>query len=85
MREFRHVLSLIRQPPAGSDCKEAHQDGLIEEFSTPDPGKDQCVCVMSYSGCYGDYCGRCILALRGWAHEHEYQPPAPPVTPPVPP
>jgi len=25
-----------------------------------------CVCVMSYRGCYGEYCGRCSLALRGW-------------------
>jgi hypothetical protein len=21
---------------------------------------------MSYRGCYGEYCGRCVLALRGW-------------------
>lgn len=23
-------------------------------------------CIMSYRGGFGDYCGRCILALRGW-------------------
>jgi hypothetical protein len=23
-------------------------------------------CVMDYSGCYGEFCGRCNLKLRGW-------------------
>ncbi len=25
-----------------------------------------CKCVMDYMGCYGDFCGRCLLKLRGW-------------------
>ena len=25
-----------------------------------------CTCLMGYQGCYGEYCGRCVLALRGW-------------------
>ena len=74
IHEFGHVFWLVHQPPAGADCAGAHQPGLIEAFQKPDPAKDECVCVMSYSGCYGDYCGRCILAMRGWAHDHTFTP-----------
>jgi hypothetical protein len=40
--------------------------------SSNDPGHDAVdhdygdMCVMSYRNCDGDYCGRCLLHLRGW-------------------
>lgn len=69
LHEVGHVLGLCHQPPAGADLVAAHQDPLTEPFLTPNA--DQTVCVMSYSGCYGDYCARCILQLRGWASAHD--------------
>ena len=35
-----------------------------EPYTRPQPNDD--TCVMSYSTCYGEYCARCVLALRGW-------------------
>lgn len=69
IHEIGHVLGLAHQPPAGADILAAHQDPVLEAFSRP--SKDQCVCVMSYSGCYGDLCGKCLMSLRGWAQTHE--------------
>ncbi len=72
LHELGHVLGLCHQPPAGADLADAHQAPVVEPFQTPTA--DQAVCVMSYSGCYGDYCGRCILQLRGWASTHDADP-----------
>ncbi|MCA9710954.1 MAG: hypothetical protein KDK70_34250, partial [Myxococcales bacterium] len=70
IHEVGHVLGLCHQPPAGGDIADAHQPGLIDPFLKPND--DQVVCVMSYSGCYGDYCGKCLLQLRGWASAHHW-------------
>jgi hypothetical protein len=72
LHEVGHVLGLCHQPPAGADLEPAHQSPIMEAFQTPTA--EQTVCVMSYSGCYGDYCGRCILQLRGWASSHDADP-----------
>jgi hypothetical protein len=68
IHEIGHVLALAHQPPAGADIEEAHQKPIKEPFKCPD--SEQCVCVMSYSGCYGDLCGKCVMTLRGWAQTH---------------
>lgn len=68
IHEIGHVLALAHQPPAGADIEEAHQDPVKQPFKRPKP--EQCVCVMSYSGCYGDLCGKCLMSLRGWAQTH---------------
>lgn len=67
IHELGHVLGFAHQPPAGADLARPHQTAVMDSFQTPTP--DQCVCVMSYSGCYGDLCGACILSLRGWKQE----------------
>lgn len=72
LHEVGHVLGLCHQPPAGADLEPAHQAPITEPFQTPND--DQTVCVMSYSGCYGDFCARCILQLRGWASAHDADP-----------
>lgn len=63
--EMGHALALSHQPPAGADIEAAHQPPIMQPFQAPK--NDQAVCVMSYSGCYGDYCAMCLLSLRGWA------------------
>jgi hypothetical protein len=67
LHEIGHVLGLAHQPPAGADLLNAHETPVTDSFQTPNA--DQTVCVMSYSGCYGDYCGECILSLRGWSQQ----------------
>lgn len=56
----------------------AHELGhvMVRQHAPPAPGagpqpdchqaQAECICVMSYAGCFGEYCGRCGLALRGW-------------------
>ncbi|GEM_PF-4397787 len=68
LHEVGHVLGLCHQPPAGADIEDCHEPGVLNPFSEPE--LRQTVCVMSYSGCYGDYCGKCILQLRGWHSAH---------------
>ena len=70
LHEFGHVLGLAHQPPAGADLQDAHQGPVAAPFSRPDVAAGEAVCVMSYSGCYGDYCGHCLLALRGFHQTH---------------
>ena len=55
LHELGHVLVRQHAPddPAGADA-DSHQ--AIAD----------CLCIMSYRGCYGEYCGRCVLAFRGW-------------------
>lgn len=55
--EGGHCLFHIHAPPNGPGHEvEAHQEN-------PDT---ECMCVMSYRGSFGDYCGRCTMMLRGW-------------------
>ncbi len=75
IHELGHNLGFAHQVPAGGDIEAAHQKspftrtpGQAEAFVQPTA--DECVCVMSYSGCYGDLCGMCIMSLRGWAQSH---------------
>lgn len=68
IHELGHVLALCHQPPAPASIADAHQPAITTTFTAPTG--DQCVCVMSYSGCYGEFCGGCILSLRGWASAH---------------
>ncbi|HBY63337.1 MAG TPA: hypothetical protein DEH78_26235, partial [Solibacterales bacterium] len=63
LHEFGHVLGLAHQMPAGASLVDAHQRAVNDPWQKPTA--DQCVCVMSYSGCYGDLCGECLLSLRG--------------------
>ncbi|APR80247.1 Hypothetical protein A7982_05594 [Minicystis rosea] len=63
--ELGHVLALKHQYPLPSDGDvEQHQIQTVNAWTTP--AATDCVCVMSYHGCYGEFCARCILALRGW-------------------
>lgn len=64
LHEVGHVLGLCHQYYGGGSIDAAHQTAIRTKFKKPDD--DQCVCVMSYNGCYGDYCGKCLLSLRGW-------------------
>jgi hypothetical protein len=70
LHELGHVLGLAHQVPAGADLLAAHQSPVATPFTRPDVAAGQAVCLMSYSGCYGDYCGHCILALRGFHQTH---------------
>lgn len=53
--ELGHVLVRQHAPLTGNATAQAdcHQD------------TNECYCVMSYTGCLGEYCGRCGMALRG--------------------
>ncbi|WP_437646623.1 hypothetical protein [Sorangium sp. So ce362] len=68
IHELGHVLMLCHQAwpsdTGGSDAK-MHQPPPAAKLATPAP--NDVVCVMSYAGCYGELCGRCLLSLRGWA------------------
>jgi hypothetical protein len=64
LHEVGHVLGLCHQFAGGGYIDSAHQKAIETPFKKPE-GED-CVCVMSYSGCYGDFCGKCLLSLRGW-------------------
>ncbi|MEM7154999.1 MAG: hypothetical protein AAF799_19280 [Myxococcota bacterium] len=64
IHELGHVLTLSHQPPTPGGPAELHQVQPDPAFTTPQAG--ECACVMSYMGCYGEYCGRCGLSLRGW-------------------
>ena len=65
--ELGHVLTRPHQHPEPSSDVKAHEvQGQVNTEPVPaDPKAGMCTCVMSYFGCYGDYCGRCLLALRG--------------------
>ena len=63
--------------PYSGTANAAHELGhvLVRQHQRPEPNNGDadthelqatCVCVMSYKGCYGQFCGRCGLALRGW-------------------
>jgi hypothetical protein len=53
--ELGHVLVRQHAPLTGNTTAQAdcHQDMA------------EAVCVMSYTGCLGEYCGRCVASLRG--------------------
>lgn len=64
LHEIGHVLGLCHQYDGGGFIDAAHQKAIKTAFK--EPSADECVCVMSYTGCYGDFCGKCLLSLRGW-------------------
>lgn len=71
LHEIGHVLGLCHQFSGGGFIDNAHQEAVKEKYQDTskrpaDPEKEICVCVMSYSGCYGDFCAVCLLSLRGW-------------------
>jgi hypothetical protein len=63
MHEFGHVLQRThqRQIPGNGDIN-FHETQSVPGVKPSGTG----TCVMSYMGCYGEHCGRCSLALRGW-------------------
>jgi hypothetical protein len=62
--ELGHVLMLGHQPPNPGGDEYMHEAQVEDAYSRPRDGETNC--VMGYSGCYGEYCGRCVLHLRGW-------------------
>ena len=64
LHEIGHTLGIAHQFAGGGWVDESHQKAVRTQFQTP--ADDECVCVMSYTGCYGDLCGKCLLSLRGW-------------------
>ncbi len=77
--ELGHVLTRQHQDPnPGGDVN--HHQSQANPAGAPNvaaavpaagpPGGDRdvgdCTCLMGYQGCFGEYCGRCVLALRGW-------------------
>lgn len=72
LHEIGHVLGLCHElmlplkdgAGAAGSIAAAHQKAITEPYKKP--AEDECVCVMSYTGCYGDFCGKCLLSLRGW-------------------
>jgi hypothetical protein len=64
LHEIGHTLGIAHQFAGGGWVDESHQKAVRTQFKTP--ADDECVCVMSYTGCYGDLCGKCLLSLRGW-------------------
>ncbi len=62
--------------PYGTSSNAAHELGHVlmrphslaaggERPAQHDVAADA-VCVMSYRGCFGEFCGRCVAAIRGW-------------------
>lgn len=68
LHELGHVLGIAHQYDGGGFIKEAHQKVTEGPFVKTAP--DEVVCVMSYTGCYGELCGECLLSLRGWKQLH---------------
>lgn len=62
--ELGHCLALAHQEFYPGGDPDHHQPQPNKEFVKPGP--DDCPCVQGYFGCYGEWCAKCILALRGW-------------------
>jgi hypothetical protein len=63
--ELGHGLALPHQiPEPSSGDRRAHQPSPDFPNQTPKAGETNC--VMSYYGSYGEFCGKCVMALRGW-------------------
>ena len=62
------ALDFARAYHEGGYLDDAHQPAIDGGLAEPKP--ETAICVMSYSGCYGDLCGKCLLALMGWKQEH---------------
>jgi hypothetical protein len=60
IHELGHTLF---RPHARS--RPGHTEGGGANTGAHDPVAD-CLCVMSYDTCVGQFCGRCLLIFRGW-------------------
>ncbi len=63
--ELGHALMLSHQTPEPASGDGNQHEGAPQQALTS-PEEGEVPCVMSYKGCYGEFCGRCVLALRGW-------------------
>ncbi len=76
--ELGHALTRCHQPPEPNNGDANHHQPQADPALTPtvaaevpgalagDRDVGDCTCVMGYQGCFGEFCGRCVLALRGW-------------------
>ena len=65
VHELGHALALPHQiPEPSSGDRRAHEKSPDFPNQTPQAGETNC--VMSYYGSYGEFCGKCVMALRGW-------------------
>jgi hypothetical protein len=63
VHELGHVLMGEHQDSIPGGDKHKHQP---QPRTRATPTTDQVACVMGYMGGYGEFCGRCLLRLRGW-------------------
>lgn len=63
VHELGHVLMGEHQDPIPGGDRHKHQP---QPRTRATPSTDQVACVMGYMGGYGEFCGRCLLRLRGW-------------------
>lgn len=61
--EMGHLLFRVHAP--GKDHYDNSEEGAGHDATKHDPLAD-CLCGMSYKTCEGQFCGKCLLALRGW-------------------
>jgi hypothetical protein len=63
VHELGHVLMGEHQDSIPGGDPHKHQP---QPRTRATPSTDQVACVMGYMGGYGEFCGRCLLRLRGW-------------------
>jgi hypothetical protein len=61
--ELGHCLCRDHQAPIPGRDVNSHQ---VQTANGATPAVTDDVCIMGYKACYGEFCGRCVLALRGW-------------------
>jgi hypothetical protein len=61
LHEMSHILFRKHAPsrPGASSVADGAEPGEHDAVA-------DCLCVMSYDRCTGQYCGKCLLMLRGW-------------------
>ncbi len=70
--ELGHCLDLAHQDSYPGGDVDHHQTQPNKEFVKPT--QDDCPCVLGYYGCYGEFCGKCLLNLRGWKVKSQRNP-----------